>query len=151
MEFIIRDCNTNDLPKLVDLCQKHAEYEKATYNTEGKEDKLKIALFAESPKLYCLIVELNAAIIGYATYTFDYSTWDAADFMYLDCLYLEDSARGFGIGEAIIEKLKQIAINKNCINIQWQTPTFNTRAIKFYNRIGANGKDKVRFFLDFLN
>lgn len=145
MEFIIRNCNTSDLTKLVELSQKHAEYEKASYTSEGKEDKLKIALFAESPKLYCLIVEFNAVIIGYATYTFDYSTWDAADFMYLDCLYLEDTARGFGIGEAIIEKLKQIAVNKNCINILWQTPTFNTKAIKFYNRIGANGKDKVRF------
>ncbi|MEA9413700.1 GNAT family N-acetyltransferase [Flavobacterium sp. PL02] len=147
MEFIIRDCNTNDLTKLIDLCQKHAEYEKAAFTSEGKEDKLKLALFADNPKLYCLIIELNAAIIGYATYTFDYSTWDAADFMYMDCLFLEDSTRGFGIGEAIIEKLKQIAIEKNCINIQWQTPTFNTRAIKFYNRIGANGKDKVRFSL----
>lgn len=147
MEFIIRDCNTNDLTKLVDLCQKHAEYEKVAFTSEGKEDKLKLALFADNPKLYCLIVELNAAIIGYATYTFDYSTWDAADFMHMDCLFLEDSARGFGIGEAIIEKLKQIAIDKNCSNIQWQTPTFNTRAIKFYNRIGANGKDKVRFSL----
>jgi GNAT superfamily N-acetyltransferase len=147
MEFIIRDCNTNDLTKLVDLCQKHAEYEKAAFNPKGKEDKLKLALFADNPKLYCLIVELNTTIIGYATYTFDYSTWDAADFMYMDCLSLEDSARGFGIGEAIVEKLRQIAIDKNCINIQWQTPTFNTRAIKFYNRIGANGKDKVRFSL----
>lgn len=147
MEYIIRDCETNDLTTLVELCQKHAEYEQATYNTDGKEDQLKQALFSKNPKLHCLVVKVNKAIIGYATYTIDYSTWDAADFMHMDCLYLEDTARGFGIGEAIIEKLKQIAIEKNCINIQWQTPTFNTRAIKFYNRIGASGKDKARFSL----
>jgi len=63
-------------------------------------------------------------------------------------LYLEEDARGFGIGEAIIEKLKQIAIDKNCINIQWQTPKFNERAIKFYNRIGGTAKEKVRFSLN---
>ena len=68
--------------------------------------------------------------------------------MYMDCLYLEEEIRGFGIGEALIEKLKQIGTAKNCINIQWQTPEFNSRAIKFYHRIGATGKDKVRFFLD---
>jgi GNAT superfamily N-acetyltransferase len=148
MKYLIRDCQPKDLNVLVDLCQKHADYERATFDPIGKEDGLKNALFNEQPKLFCLVVEANKTIVGYASYTFDFSTWDAATFMYLDCLYLEENIRGFGIGEAIIEKLKQIATAKNCINIQWQTPKFNEKAIKFYHRIGSTGKDKVRFFLD---
>lgn len=148
MEYSIRNCELSDVSKLVVLCQKHAEFEKADFSPEGKEEGLAKALFSENPKLYCLVVATKETIVGYASYTFDYSTWDAADFMYMDCLFLEEEARSFGIGEVLIEKLKQIAIEKNCINIQWQTPEFNTRAIKFYNRIGAKGKDKVRFTLD---
>ena len=34
-----------------------------------------------------------------------------------------------------------------CVLIQWQTPDFNKRAMKFYNRIGAKSKNKERFFL----
>jgi GNAT superfamily N-acetyltransferase len=63
-------------------------------------------------------------------------------------LYLESEFRGQGIGEVVFEKLKEIAKQNDCINIQWQTPVFNERAIKFYNRIGGTGKDKVRFFID---
>jgi GNAT superfamily N-acetyltransferase len=148
MEYSIRNCEPSDLYKLVVLCQKHAEFEKANFSPEGKEENLRKALFAENPKLYCLVVATNETIVGYVSYTFDYSTWDAADFMYMDCLFLEEEARSFGIGEVLIDKLKEIAAEKNCINIQWQTPQFNERAIKFYNRIGANGKDKVRFTLD---
>lgn len=148
MNYLIRDCQATDLNTLVDLCQKHAEYEKASFNPIGKENKLQKALFGENPKLFCLVVEINERIVGYASYTFDFSTWDAATFMYMDCLYLKEDIRGFGIGEALIEKLKQVATDKNCINIQWQTPEFNERAIQFYRRIGANGKDKVRFTLD---
>ncbi|WP_281227274.1 GNAT family N-acetyltransferase [Flavobacterium aquiphilum] len=148
MNYLIRDCHPEDIIRLVDLCLKHAEYERASFNPVGKEEKLKNALFGESPKLFCLIAEISGTIVGYASYTFDFSTWDAATFMYMDCLYLEEDARGFGIGEALIEKLKQIATDKNCINIQWQTPEFNKRAIKFYRRIGGIGKDKVRFFID---
>jgi GNAT superfamily N-acetyltransferase len=148
MEYSIRSCERSDLPKLVVLCQKHAEYEKAPYSAKGKQEKLQDALFREQPRLFCLVVATKETIVGYLSYTFDFSTWDAGTFIYMDCLFLEPEARSFGIGEVLIDKLKQIAIKKNCINIQWQTPEFNERAIKFYNRIGAKGKDKVRFTLD---
>ncbi|MBF4506173.1 GNAT family N-acetyltransferase [Flavobacterium sp. JLP] len=148
MEYSIRNCEVADLPKLVVLCQKHAAYEKASFSPEGKQELLEKALFDEHPKLYCLVVAKGKEIVGYVSYTFDFSTWDAVTFIYMDCLFLEESARSFGIGEVLIEKLKQIGIAKNCINIQWQTPEFNERAIKFYNRIGAKGKDKVRFTLN---
>ncbi|WP_316634893.1 GNAT family N-acetyltransferase [uncultured Flavobacterium sp.] len=148
MEYSIRNCEVSDLPKLVVLCQKHAEFEKADYSPEGKEDRLKKALFDKLPKLYCLVVATDNDIVGYVSYTFDYSTWDAATFIYMDCLFLEEETRGLGIGEILIEKLKQIGTEKNCVNIQWQTPEFNERAIKFYNRIGGKGKDKVRFTLN---
>jgi GNAT superfamily N-acetyltransferase len=148
MKYLIRDCQPKDINAVVDLCQKHADYERAIFDPIGKKDGLKNALFREHPQLFCLVVEVNKTIVGYASYTFDFSTWDAATFMYLDCLYLEEEIRGFGIGEAIIGKLKQIASDKKCINIQWHTPKFNEKAIKFYHRIGGTGKDKVRFFLD---
>jgi L-amino acid N-acyltransferase YncA len=148
MDYLIRDCDPDDIPEVIDLCQKHAAYEKASFNPIGKEEKLRDALFSNQPQLFCMVVEINGIIVGYASYTFDFSTWDAATFMYMDCLYLEEEARGFGIGEALIEKLKQLATAKNCINIQWQTPEFNERAIKFYHRIGGSGKSKVRFTLD---
>ena len=148
MKYLIRDCQPTDVNAVIDLCQKHADYEQAAFNPNGKEDGLKNTLFCEQPKLFCLVVEANETLVGYASYTFDFSTWDVASFMYMDCLYLKEDVRGFGIGETIIEKLKQIAIDKNCINIQWQTPKFNERAIKFYNRIGGTAKEKVRFSLD---
>ncbi len=34
-----------------------------------------------------------------------------------------------------------------CEGIQWQTPIFNTRAMKFYERLGATANDKRRFYL----
>ncbi|MBZ4044053.1 GNAT family N-acetyltransferase [Flavobacterium hibisci] len=147
MEYSIRKCEIADLPKLIILCQKHAEFEQADYDPEGKEEGLKKELFNENPKLFCLVVAAKQTIVGYVSYTFDFSTWDASTFLYMDCLFLEEEVRSFGIGEILIEKLKEIAIKNKCVNIQWQTPQFNTRAIKFYNRMGAKGKDKVRFTL----
>lgn len=147
MEYIIREIRQTELPRLVEMCQSHADYERALYNTTGKEEKLSTALFSKNKKFFCYVVESNSSLAGYFTYSFDFSTWDAQLFLYLDCLYLEPEYRGKRIGENIFDKLKAIAKENNCINIQWQTPSFNTGAIKFYQRIGSNGKDKVRFFL----
>lgn len=147
MNYLIRNSIESDLDKLIDLCQKHAAYERASYHKQGKKEHLKKALFSEEKVLNCLIVEVSGEIIGYATYTFDFSTWDAEKFIYLDCLYLEDDFRSYGIGQALIEKIEEIGKSQNCINMQWQTPDFNVRAIKFYNRIGASGKEKIRFTL----
>src|SRR5258705_14017164 len=101
MKYLIRDCQPTDVNMVIDLCQKHAEYEKASFNLIGKEEKLKNALFGKHPDLFCLVVEVNGTVVGYASYTFNFSTWDAATFMYMDCLYLEEHIRGFGIGEVI--------------------------------------------------
>ena len=148
MEYTIRNCEISDLPKLIILCQKHAEFERADYDAEEKEEDLKEALFSKNPKLFCLVVATDNDIVGYVSYNFIYSTWSAGDFIHMDCLFLEENARSFGIGEVLINKLKEIGKKKNCVNMQWRTPEFNERAIKFYQRIGAKGKDKVCFFLD---
>jgi GNAT superfamily N-acetyltransferase len=66
----------------------------------------------------------------------------------MDCLYLRETARGQGAGKQLIHEVVKLAKEKNCVNVQWQTPTWNTRAMSFYKRLGTSSKPKVRFFLD---
>lgn len=141
----IRFIQKTDLDELVRLCQLHAIFEKNEYNPENKRQKLREHLFSEKPSLFCLVVEHNDTIIGYATYMKQFSTWDSEFYMY--CLFLNEESRGFGIGEKLIDIIKQEAARLNCNLIQWQTPHFNLRAIKFYERIGGVSKTKERYFL----
>lgn len=145
---IIRIIKKSDLPQLVILCEKHANFEKADYNSNNKIELLENALFKEIPDMYCIVVESEKTLIGYATYMKQYSTWDACNYIYMDCLFLTDESRGFGIGEKLIDQIKKESSSLNCSLIQWQTPEFNKRAMKFYNRIGAKSKDKKRYFLE---
>lgn len=145
LNYLIRTCEPHDLHALVELCAAHARFEQATYTKVGKEELLRKALFQETPSLFCWVVEMEGLLAGYTTYTFDYSTWDAQRFLYLDCLYLEPAARGRGIGEEIIKRLQHTAREEGCVNLQWQTPSFNEKAIRFYRRIGGFPKEKIRF------
>ena len=116
MEYTIRTCEIADLPKLVILCQKHAEYEKADYDSTGKEEGLIKALFDEQPQLHCLVVSTPNDIVGYVSYSFLYSTWDAGNIIHMDCLYLEEQARNYGIGEVLINKLNFKILKTNLVS-----------------------------------
>ena len=76
-----------------------------------------------------------------------FSTWDAEFYIYMDCLFLKDTSRGLGIREQLFESIKAECKKIGCSIMEWQTPNFNTRAIKYYNHIGASSKSKERFFL----
>jgi len=144
----IRFVQKKDLPELVNLCKQHAIFEKADYIPERKKELLNTYLFSDNPSLFCLVVEQTDRLIGYATYMKQFSTWDAGHYIYMDCLFMTEESRGFGIGEQLIHKIKEEAQALDCSLIQWQTPKFNKRAMKFYERIGALGKLKVRYFLE---
>jgi ribosomal protein S18 acetylase RimI-like enzyme len=148
MKYDIRSCEPGDLPTLVDLCEKHAAHEQAAYSPEGKLEAHRKAIFATSPSLHCYVVASAEGVVGYCTFTFDFSTWDAQRFLYLDCLYLNPEYRNLGIGKKIFDLLMDIAIQNQCVNLQWQTPVFNERAIMFYGRMGAKAKEKMRFSLE---
>ncbi len=143
----IRFAILEDLEAIIELCKEHAEFEKAEYNKIGKTEKLRNTLFAKSPKFRCLLAEIDDEIVGFATYMKQFSTWDAEDYIYLDCLFLRESARSKKIGTHLMLKIKEEAQKLGCKQIQWQTPKFNRKAIKFYEGLGAISKSKERFLL----
>ncbi|WP_281540653.1 GNAT family N-acetyltransferase [Maribacter aestuarii] len=143
----IRFAEPKDTEDIISLCLEHADYEQSEYSKEGKKEPLKDALFGTNKKLECIVGESNNEIIAYATYMKQYATWDVEEYIYMDCLFVKEFARGLRIGERLINKIKEEGRAKGIKLIQWQTPDFNTRAIKFYRRIGATSKSKERFFL----
>ena len=143
----VRFIEKSDLNDLIKLCELHAVFEQSEYNSKNKKQKLEKHMFSDKPTLFCLVVEHLDKIIGYATYMKQFSTWDSDFYIYMDCLFMTEESRGFGIGEKLIDRIKIEGIKNQCTHIQWQTPDFNKRAMKFYNRIGAESKTKERYFL----
>jgi len=145
--IVIRHAVKNDLDQIIELCDQHAAYEGAPYSKTGKKERLGLYLFTERPPLMCLVVEQDERIKGYATYMREFSTWDASYYMHMDCLFLKEEMRGQGIGKKLVAMITEAAEESDCVNVQWQTPTDNTNAIMFYDKLGAFSRHKLRFFL----
>lgn len=143
----IRFAQKKDLPQIIALCQAHADFEQAAYDPVHKAELLAKFLFGQHPSLQCFVVVQENSIVGYATFMKQFSTWDADFYLYLDCLFLKEHTRGQGLGRRLMEKITSYAKNVNCERIEWQTPTFNQKAIDFYQNLGGVSKTKERFCL----
>ncbi|NDJ58215.1 GNAT family N-acetyltransferase [Enterobacteriaceae bacterium 4M9] len=149
MDLTIRPVRPDELVQLVALCAEHAEYEKLCYHANGQQQRLQTALFSQPARLFSWVVaDDNGVLRGYVAATIDYSTWSAAPFVYMDCLYLTASLRGHGIGQQLMKTLIDFAEQNECSEIQWQTPPDNQLGIGFYQHIGANRLPKARFTLN---
>lgn len=142
----IRFAEERDLTSIIELCKAHAQYERSYFKEENKKELLSKYILNLDSNIKCLIAESDTEIIGYATFFKQFSTWDAGYYMYVDCLFLKENARGNGTGKQIMELIRAFSKEEDCSIIQWQTPNFNTGAIKFYSRLGAERKNKERFF-----
>ncbi|WP_025742008.1 GNAT family N-acetyltransferase [Aquimarina pacifica] len=142
----IRFAKEEDIPQLLILCKAHVIFEKANFNTENKHALFKTHLFKKENAIQCIVVEKDESLLGYATFMKQFSTWDADFYVYLDCLFLKEETRGKGIGTTMMNHVAAYARKENCTHIQWQTPDFNTSAIRFYKKLGTQSKSKERFF-----
>jgi ribosomal protein S18 acetylase RimI-like enzyme len=137
MKIEIRFPLASEIKDLVELCKLHAAYEEAEFEENHQELRLTRDLLSSKPKLYCLLAIRSDEIVGYVTFMKQYSTWEAKEYIYMDCLYVKEYARGEGVGELLVNEVKSHGQSLGCSLIQWQTPSFNKRAMKFYDRIGA--------------
>lgn len=147
-EILIRDVRSEDVPSLIALCVEHAAYEGSSCGIGPDEGALRAALFGDRAPLLCRVAESGGRIVGYATATREFSTWQAAYYLHMDCLYLTPCARGMRMGQRLMRSLAQCAQQYGCTSMEWQTPIHNTRALSFYRRVGATEEGKLRFRLN---
>jgi GNAT superfamily N-acetyltransferase len=75
--------------------------------------------------------------IGLAHVLFHRSTWSPTCYCYLEDLYVDPSARGKGIGRALIEAAYREADARGATRTYWTTQEFNYRARELYDKVAT--------------
>jgi hypothetical protein len=63
-------------------------FERAEFSSDGKAEALHKALLAGAPRLQCFVAEADDSLVGYASCTQDFSTWKAAEYLNMDCVFV---------------------------------------------------------------
>ena len=143
----IRRARPDDLSGLVGLMREHAAYERAAAPPQDLGDRLPRLLFGDSPRLAAFVAEQHGTLLGYATCSTEVSTWEAREFLHLDCLFLREGTRGAGLGRLLVEAVIAEARDRGLTELRWQTPEWNVGAARFYDRLGATSSAKLRYSL----
>ena len=136
IEIEIRAGMPADVPLLLTFIQAMATFEKLT--ASATEESLQTALFGEESAARTLLVIATGKPIGYATYFFSFSSMMGRRALWLDDLFIDPAYRSKGIGEALMAYLASIAIEHQCARFEWIVLDWNTSAIEFYKRLGAD-------------
>jgi GNAT superfamily N-acetyltransferase len=77
-------------------------------------------------------------LAGFAHYLFHRSTWAPKRYCYLEDLFVADSARGLGLGRALIEAVYEKAEAAGASRVYWLTQSDNAQARALYDKVADN-------------
>lgn len=127
----------SDIPVILAMIRKLAEYEKLADQVTATEEQLRQTLFGERPAAEVLLAYWDLECAGFAVFFSSYSTFLAQPGIYLEDLFVKPHLRGRGIGLALLTRLAKIAAERGCGRMEWAVLDWNEPAIRFYKRLGA--------------
>lgn len=139
----IRPATRADVPQILAFVRELAEYEREPDAVVATEAMLEHALFEEG-SAEALIAEVRGTPVGFALFFHNFSTWEGKKGIYLEDLYVTPSARGQGVGRALLAHIAGLALDRDCARFEWAVLDWNQPAIDVYRKIGAVGMDEWR-------
>lgn len=137
----IRKATKDDIPKILELIQGLADYEKEPDAVDTTAEDILRDGFAENPLFYVLMGEIDSVVQGFALYFYNWSTWKGRPSLFLEDLFVVPECRGKGLGVALLKHLAQLAYEKKCRRMEWMCLDWNQPARDFYESIGAKSLD----------
>jgi GNAT superfamily N-acetyltransferase len=137
MELNLREAKVSDFEQIIELFREFSVYQKLPERMKNSFDRM----VEEQEFLKCFVAETSEKkIIGYTTWFYTYFTWSGKG-MYIDDLYVKPEYRGTGIGKMLLNRVIELARQSRCHKLRWQVSYWNSSAIAFYEKMGAEIDD----------
>ncbi|MGY6742652.1 MAG: N-acetyltransferase family protein [Cecembia sp.] len=137
--YTIREGKKEDLPKVLELVRELAVYEKAPDEVINTVEMMEKDGFGPHPVFgfFVAVKTETQEIIGTSIYYYRYSTWKGKR-LYLEDLIVTETERGNGAGKLLFDRTLAKTLEEGCSGMSWQVLDWNTPAINFYQKYGAD-------------
>lgn len=133
----IRPATDADLDDVLPLFAGYQRFYTGTAQTD-EQNRAFLTPFAggESGRLL-LARTKDGTPLGFANLYWTFSSTTAEAHVLLNDLFVAESARGGGVGKALIEAAADVARERGSRHLSWQTALDNRTAQRLYERMGA--------------
>ena len=111
------------------------------YEVEDIDDDRNRAFFRRflAPSEDGLLLGARSAgrLVGYACLYWHFSSLEACESVLMNDLFVDESARGQGVGRALIEATAEVARERGVPFVEWSTAPDNHTAQRLYDSTGA--------------
>ncbi len=145
-DFEIRQADLEDLPVILELIKALAEYEHLSGEVVATEELLEVTLFGLNSPAEVQIAFDKKQTLGFALYFRTFSTFLGRPGIYLEDLYVRESARGKGVGKALLRRAAQRTREIGGGRLEWSVLNWNEPSIKFYQKMGASPLNEWTMF-----
>jgi len=147
--ILVRRARRADGPRILEIERELAAWEKLR-GPSAVEGRRLLALIFDRKEVEALVATRAGRVEGVALFWFAMgSSFRARSFLGLEDLVVAQSARGTGVGRALMSRLAREALRRRAIRIDWDVLDWNETALRFYRRIGARSRSPwLRYTLD---
>ena len=134
--FTIRPARPDEAGVILDLIKQLAVYERSENDVVADEATLRRSLFEER-SAEVVLAEEDGAVVGFALFFHNFSTFVGRKGMYLEDLFVIPEKRGLGYGKALLKYVAKLAVARNCGRMEWICLDWNEPSLRIYRSIGA--------------
>jgi len=96
----------------------------------------------------CLIAERDGHLLAFAILNPYFPGPNLSHGLFLKELYVAAHARSEGVGERLIDAIRELAEKRGVSRVIWTTGEQNTGSQRFYDRLGMRREKKVFYAMD---
>lgn len=135
-EYRIRPAKPEDMGAVLNLIRELAVFEREPDAVEISVEDLVRDGFGPVPRFQCYVAEEGGKVLAMALCYPRYSTWKGLT-IHLEDLVVTETARGRGIGGALLTAVIRYARDRGARRASWEVLDWNDPAINFYADRGA--------------
>jgi GNAT superfamily N-acetyltransferase len=133
---LVRKARASDAEQFLGLVLELARFERLEPPSTAGRKRLVDDVFRKK-RVHLFVASEKGKLVGYALYFYSYSSFEAKPTLYLEDLYVLEENRKQGVGFALFRRCVDEAVSQGCGRMEWAVLTWNEKALKFYEKLGA--------------
>lgn len=143
-KFYLQIANHNDATLIVSFMKKLGSFQKMADKITATPQRIKRLL--QSKQGEAVFGFYKGEVVGFAYFHQKSSAFTGHSGLYIDGFLIDDSMRGKGLGNIMMQFLSKHALDRGCEMLEWACLDWNTPAIEFYQKLGSDCIDDMHIY-----